>query len=148
MNIEDPFIVGISIGLVVWLGQEFIKYVLYRHNKRVQSTKIRKTLNELYESLEPRKSRDDHQYDTLFKLENKLEGLVRYANAIDYDRKVDVHSVIKQISSILNFVWRGGNYHQGGSESERKYWIVSTEDLELIKKEIESISWLDIKAKN
>ncbi|MXX07026.1 MAG: hypothetical protein F4Z71_09720 [Gammaproteobacteria bacterium] len=148
MNIEDPFIVGIGIGLVVWLGQELIKYVLYRYNRHIQSVIIRKTLIELYESLEPRKSREDHQYNTLFKFESRLEGLVQYATAIDHERKVDVHSVIKQITSILNFVWRGGNYHQAGSESERKYWVVSANDLELIKKEIESIGWLEMQAKS
>ncbi|MYA68054.1 MAG: hypothetical protein F4Y22_12505 [Gammaproteobacteria bacterium] len=148
MNIEDPFVVGIGIGLVVWLGQELVKYVLFRYNRRVQTKMIKKTLIDLYERLEPRKSRDDHQYNTLFEFESKLEGLVQYAIAIDLERKVDVHSVIKQIASILNFVWRGGNYHQAGSESERKYWIVSTSDLELIKEEIESISWLETKVKS
>lgn len=144
MNIEDPFLVGIGIGLVVWLGQELIKYIVYRYNKYIQTRKIRMTFNDLYICLETRKSGDDDQYNNLFEFESKLEGIVRYANAIDYDKKVDIHGVIKQIASILNFVWRN-RIPKWGTEHDRSYLNIGSNELELIKREIESISWLDMK---
>lgn len=144
MNIEDPFLVGIGIGLVVWLGQELIKSIVYWYHKLIQTRKIRKTLIDLYNSLEPKKSDDDHQYNKLFEFESKLEGLVRYANAVDHNKKVDIHSVIKQISSILNFLWRNRT-PVWGTEHDRSYLNINPNELDFIKKEIESIDWLDMK---
>ena len=145
MIIEGPILVGIVAGTIagtiVWLGQEFVKFVVYHCKRCIQTRKIRKTLNDLYGSLKPRESRDDHLYNTLFKLEGKLEGLVRYANSVDYDKKVDVYGVIKQIASILNFVWRDRN-KEWGTEHDRSCLNIGSNELGLIKKEIESIGWL------
>lgn len=145
MIIEGPVLVGIVAGTIagtiVWLGQELVKFVVYQCRKYIQTRKIERTLIDLYGSLKPSESRDDHLYNTLFGFESKLEGLVRYANAVDYDKKLNIHGVIKQIASILNFVWRDRN-KEWGTEHDRSYLNIGSNELGLIKKEIESIGWL------
>lgn len=149
MVIEGSILVGIVggtiAGTIVWLGQEFVKFIVYQCNKHNQTRETKRTLNDLHGCLIPRVSRDDHQYNTLFGFESKLEGLVRYANAIDHNKKVDIHGVIRQIASVLSFLrYQHLRIPEHGSENDRSYLNICSNDLELIKREIESIGWLDI----
>ena len=149
MAIESSILVGVVggtiAGTIVWLGQEIVKFVLYECRKFGQSSEIKRALVDLHGRLNIKESRDYHQYNTLFESRSRLEGLVRYANAVDHGKKADIHSVIQQIESILKFYQR---WHYGipehASETARVHLILGPDDLEFIQGEIESIEWLDI----
>ena len=51
MTIEDPITVGVVIGTIVWLGQEFVKIIIFLCNKFRQTMKLKKTLTDLHENL-------------------------------------------------------------------------------------------------